>query len=106
MTFSVTIKARAVPVTVKASDDQVFTPVTIQPWQERRLDMDGSAQLTITEAEPAADPEPEQSSDEAVDAAEVDSPMSRTETVKDAMSSTRSRRAPAADPMTPKTDSE
>lgn len=56
MTFTVTIKARAVPVTVKSSDDA--EPMTVDAWQERSLHLNDSATLSITEAEPAADVEP------------------------------------------------
>ena len=69
MTFTVTIKARAVPVTVKSSDDA--EPLTVDPWQERSLHLDDSATLSITETEPAADESPEQSSDEIVAAAQA-----------------------------------
>lgn len=84
MTFTVTIKARAVPVTVKAADFE-GEPITVEPWQERSFHLNDSVTLAITEAEPAAGAEPagETSTDEA---AEEDERMRR-----------RPKRAPAAD---------
>lgn len=55
MTTTVTIKARAVPVTVKLADDA--QPVTIQPWTNKDFHIDGSMHLTVAEGEPAM-PEP------------------------------------------------
>lgn len=83
MTFTVTIKARAVPVTVKSSDDA--EPLTIDAWQERNLHLNDSATLSITEAEPAAKPE-ETPTEEAMLEKEVEGKPAY-----------RGRRAPAAD---------
>lgn len=90
MTATVTIKARAVPVTVKVSDDA--EPITVDPWQEKQVHVDGSAHLTITEAEPAAGEAPADG-DEATTAAEE--PDEEPEAADRGYS--RRRRAPAAD---------
>lgn len=100
MTTTVTIRARALPVTIKVSDDADL--ITVDPWQGRRIHVDGSMSLTITEVEPAAAPEPteEQSSDETVAAANATRDAEEaTATYGEEVtnSSRRGRRAPAAD---------
>lgn len=67
MTCTVTVRARAVPVQVQ----QGGTTTTVQPWLSNDFHVDGQATFSITEAEPATDPEPEQSSDEVVAAAQA-----------------------------------
>lgn len=85
MTFTVTIKARAVPVTVKSSDDA--EPLTVDAWQERSLHLNDSATLSITEAEPAADVEPAPADPGTENEAEEEDERMRR----------RPKRAPAAD---------
>jgi hypothetical protein len=49
MTATVTVKARAWPVTIKVSDDA--DPITVAPWQEQKVHVDSSLHLTITEVD-------------------------------------------------------
>lgn len=56
MTITVTVKARAVPVTV--IDQDTGHETTLEPWQEKPIHIGGSTTLKFTEAEPAADEAP------------------------------------------------
>lgn len=90
MTITVTVKARAVPVTV--IDQDTGHETTLEPWQEKPIHIGGSTTLKFVEAEPAAD-EASADSDEATTAAEE--PDEEPEAADRGYS--RRRRAPAAD---------
>lgn len=66
MTITVTVKARAVPVTV--IDQDTGHETSIEPWQEKLIHIGGSTTLKLVEAELAADEAPA-ADDEATDAA-------------------------------------
>lgn len=87
MTITVTVKARAVPVTV--IDQDTGHETTLEPWQEKPIHIGGSATLKFTEAEPAADEAP---------AADVEASDAAVEPEEEAdRGYSRRRRAPAAD---------
>lgn len=88
MTITVTVKARAVPVTV--IDQDTGHETTIEPWQEKLIHIGGSTTLKFTEAEPAADEAPP------TDAEPSDAAAEPPEEADRGYSRSR-RRAPAAD---------
>lgn len=81
MTVTVTVRARAVPVTVKHQD----TTLTVDPWQSRELHLDGLADLTIIEGEPTAKDPP------------VEEPPADEKPYHGMVPPPKSKRAPAAD---------
>ena len=89
MTATVTVRARAIPVTVQVGE----ATTTIDPWQGKDFQVDGSAQLTITEADAA--PEAKELEEPAEQTATEEAMLEKEVEGKPAYRG--GRRAPAAD---------